>query len=63
VIEPLQAALPEVPILEEYTGDTPPPSSSTTNSPPTTVKKLRRSINKAQDALDKLGDELDLVSP
>jgi hypothetical protein len=41
----------------------PPPSSSTTNSPPTTVKKLRRSIYKAQTALDKLGNELDLVSP
>jgi hypothetical protein len=63
VIEPLQAALPEVPILEEYTGNTPPPSSSITNLPPTTVRKLRRSINKAQEALYMLNDDLDMISP
>jgi len=63
VIQPLMEALPEDPILEEYTGDTPPPSSSTTNSPPTTVKKLRHSINKARVALDELNNELSLVSP
>ena len=63
VIQPLKESLPEDPILEIYTGDTPPPSSSTTNSPPTTVKKLRRSINKAQMALGELNDELNLVSP
>jgi hypothetical protein len=63
VIQPLKEALPEDPILEIYTGNTPPLSSSITNLPPTTVKKLWHSIDKAQVALGELNNELDLVSP
>ena len=62
VVEPLKEALPEIPILKKYTGNTP-PSSLITNSPPTTVRKLRHSINKAQGALNELNNDLDLISP
>ena len=50
VIKPLPKSLPDVPILEEYTGNKPPPSSSIANPPPITVRKLQYSINKAQEA-------------
>ena len=62
VIESLRETLPQGPILKEYIGDTP-LSSSVTNSPATTVRKLRHSIKKAQEALDELSDNLDLIAP
>ena len=62
MIQPLKEALPEDPILEIYIGNTFLLLSSITNLPPTAVKKLWRSINKAQVALGKLNNELNLVS-
>jgi hypothetical protein len=62
VIKGLKKTIQEEPPLEEYRGNTLPLSSSITNSPPTIVRKLRRSINKAQEGLDKLSDELSTLS-
>jgi hypothetical protein len=63
VLEPLKRAKEPTPELRIHRDTPPPPSSSATNSPPTTISKLRRSINKAQNALQGLNEDLDIVSP
>ena len=62
VLDPLKEALPSIPVLKIHES-TPPLSSSATNSPPQTVQKLRRYVRKVKDGLEKIEEQLDIISP
>jgi hypothetical protein len=63
VVDSLKKAKEPTPELRIHGETPPPPSSSPTSSPPTTISKLRQSINKAQNALQDLTEDLNTLNP
>ncbi|KAJ5111572.1 hypothetical protein N7532_002107 [Penicillium argentinense] len=53
ILDQLNADREPTPDLQIFDGETPPPASSSNNSPPKTIRKLRRSISKAENFIQK----------